>query len=103
MKSEGLARAPLFDRQLWQSRLQQSWLLRNVLLLLLWLLVFEIGWLVEYTSWHWIFLINLPVGALGCWAAFKLMPDLRGMGLKDALYLIEQMQLKARVRRTREV
>lgn len=36
------------------------------------------GWLVEYTSWHWIFLINLPVGALGCWAAFKLMPDLRG-------------------------
>lgn len=27
-----------------------------------------------------------------------LMPDLRGMGLKDALYLIEQMQLKASVR-----
>jgi len=49
VKSEGLARAPLFDRQLWQSRLQQSWLLRNVLLLCLWLLVFEIGWLVEYT------------------------------------------------------
>ena len=23
------------------------------------------GWLVEYASWHWIFLINLPVGALG--------------------------------------
>lgn len=49
MKSEGLAQAPLFDRQRWQVRLQQSWLLRNLLLLLLWLLVFEIGWLVEYT------------------------------------------------------
>ena len=36
------------------------------------------GWLVEYASWHWIFLINLPVGALGCWAALRYMPDLRG-------------------------
>lgn len=40
---------PMFERQLWQDRLQQSWLLRNTLLLCLWLLVFEIGWLVEYT------------------------------------------------------
>jgi EmrB/QacA subfamily drug resistance transporter len=36
------------------------------------------GWMVEYLSWHWIFLINLPVGALGCWAVWKMMPDLRG-------------------------
>ena len=36
------------------------------------------GWLVEYTNWHWIFLINIPVGILGCWAAWKVMPDLRG-------------------------
>lgn len=49
MKSESLHRATLFDRRLWQERLQQSWLLRNVALLCLWLLVFEIGWLVEYT------------------------------------------------------
>jgi EmrB/QacA subfamily drug resistance transporter len=36
------------------------------------------GWLVQYASWHWIFLINLPVGALGCFAALRFMPDLRG-------------------------
>lgn len=35
------------------------------------------GWLVEYTSWHWIFLINLPVGALGCWAAWYCLPNIR--------------------------
>ena len=33
------------------------------------------GWLVQYTSWHWIFLINLPVGALGCIATLMVMPD----------------------------
>ncbi|PZQ36908.1 MAG: MFS transporter, partial [Ectopseudomonas oleovorans] len=36
------------------------------------------GWLVEVASWHWIFLINLPVGLLGCWAVWRHMPDLRG-------------------------
>ncbi|WP_249679353.1 multidrug transporter subunit MdtD [Pseudomonas abieticivorans] len=36
------------------------------------------GWMVEYLSWHWIFLINLPVGLLGCWAIWQLIPDLRG-------------------------
>ncbi|WP_263143295.1 multidrug transporter subunit MdtD [Pseudomonas sp. RIT-PI-AD] len=36
------------------------------------------GWLVEFASWHWIFLINLPVGMLGGYAVWKLLPDLRG-------------------------
>ena len=36
------------------------------------------GWMVEYLSWHWIFLINLPVGLLGCWAVWHFIPDLRG-------------------------
>lgn len=35
------------------------------------------GWLVEYASWHWIFLINLPVGLIGCFAASRFMPDLK--------------------------
>jgi MFS family permease len=31
------------------------------------------GWLVEVASWHWIFLINLPVGVLGAVAAYFYM------------------------------
>jgi EmrB/QacA subfamily drug resistance transporter len=33
------------------------------------------GWLVEYTTWHWIFLINLPVGVLGGMATLAWMPE----------------------------
>lgn len=33
------------------------------------------GLLVEYASWHWIFLINLPVGIIGCVATLWLMPN----------------------------
>ena len=33
------------------------------------------GVLVEYASWHWIFLINIPVGILGVFYARKYMPD----------------------------
>jgi EmrB/QacA subfamily drug resistance transporter len=36
------------------------------------------GWLVEVASWHWVFLINLPVGVIGVFASLKYMPDLRG-------------------------
>ncbi|CUU24638.1 multidrug transporter subunit MdtD [Duffyella gerundensis] len=35
------------------------------------------GVLVEYASWHWIFLINLPVGIVGAIATLKLMPNYR--------------------------
>ena len=36
------------------------------------------GWLVEVASWHWVFLINLPVGVIGVFASLRVMPDLRG-------------------------
>jgi EmrB/QacA subfamily drug resistance transporter len=36
------------------------------------------GWLVEAASWHWIFLINVPVGLVGCAATLRFMPRIRG-------------------------
>ncbi|HKX42153.1 MAG TPA: multidrug transporter subunit MdtD, partial [Burkholderiaceae bacterium] len=36
------------------------------------------GWIVEVATWHWVFLINLPVGLLGVVASLRVMPDLRG-------------------------
>ncbi|WP_239617974.1 MDR family MFS transporter [Cohnella mopanensis] len=32
------------------------------------------GWLIEYINWHWIFLINLPVGIFAFWMAKKYLP-----------------------------
>ncbi len=34
------------------------------------------GFIVQYFSWHWIFLINLPLGALGLVLAWRLVPQL---------------------------
>lgn len=34
------------------------------------------GTLVQFASWHWIFLINVPVGIVGCIATIRYMPDL---------------------------
>ncbi|WP_225826810.1 DHA2 family efflux MFS transporter permease subunit [Streptomyces naphthomycinicus] len=43
------------------------------------------GWLVDAASWHWIFLINLPVGAVALFLAARLLPgdapDTRGPAL----------------------
>ncbi|TCM68789.1 EmrB/QacA subfamily drug resistance transporter [Acinetobacter calcoaceticus] len=33
------------------------------------------GWMVEYTTWHWIFLINIPMGILGVLVSFKALPN----------------------------
>ena len=35
------------------------------------------GWLVEAASWHWIFLVNVPVGIIGGIATLAYMPDSR--------------------------
>lgn len=36
------------------------------------------GWLVIHASWHWIFLINIPIGALGIWVSGKVMDNIKG-------------------------
>ncbi|AAU38661.1 MULTISPECIES: DHA2 family efflux MFS transporter permease subunit [Basfia] len=36
------------------------------------------GWIVTYTSWHWIFLINIPMSLLGIWLANRYMPNVTG-------------------------
>jgi MFS family permease len=35
------------------------------------------GWLVEVATWHWVFLINIPVGLIGGIATLFYMPDIR--------------------------
>ncbi|MFF2016960.1 MDR family MFS transporter [Paenibacillus sp. NPDC058177] len=32
------------------------------------------GWLIEFINWHWIFLINLPVGIIAFWMAWRYLP-----------------------------
>ena len=36
------------------------------------------GWLVIHASWHWIFLINIPIGALGILASGRVMSNIKG-------------------------
>jgi EmrB/QacA subfamily drug resistance transporter len=33
------------------------------------------GYMVDYLSWHWIFLINIPIGLLGIFLGLKFMPN----------------------------
>lgn len=33
------------------------------------------GWLVEYATWHWIFLINLPIGILAVFVGIRFLPN----------------------------
>ncbi|PVX52219.1 EmrB/QacA subfamily drug resistance transporter [Balneicella halophila] len=40
------------------------------------------GYLVEYISWHWIFLINIPFGLLGFYMALKYLPNFEGVNTK---------------------
>ncbi len=34
------------------------------------------GFLATYLTWHWIFLINVPIGLIGIWLAGRVLPDL---------------------------
>ncbi|MGM3173511.1 multidrug transporter subunit MdtD [Dickeya lacustris] len=53
------------------------------------------GFLVQYASWHWIFLINIPVGVIGALATWLLMPNFtlpaRRFDLPGFLYLVMAM------------
>lgn len=44
------------------------------------------GYLVQYMSWHWIFLINIPIGVIVLLLAFFAMPDFRGAPFKFDLH-----------------
>jgi EmrB/QacA subfamily drug resistance transporter len=37
------------------------------------------GWLVEYASWHWIFLINIPIGIVAGIMTYVAMPDFKSL------------------------
>ena len=38
------------------------------------------GWFVEAVSWHWIFLINVPIGVVGMIAVYRYLPLASGNG-----------------------
>ena len=44
------------------------------------------GWLVEVATWHWIFLINIPMGILGCWICIKAMPNVTETEVKTLIF-----------------
>ena len=47
------------------------------------------GFLSDYYSWHWIFLINIPIGLLGVFLAYKKMPNIiKPVGKFDILGLL---------------
>lgn len=44
------------------------------------------GYLVQYMSWHWIFLMNIPIGIIVLGLAFFYMPDFKGAPFKFDLH-----------------
>jgi EmrB/QacA subfamily drug resistance transporter len=38
------------------------------------------GLLIEWLSWHWIFFVNLPIGLLGTWMAWRYVPAVKPAG-----------------------
>jgi EmrB/QacA subfamily drug resistance transporter len=43
------------------------------------------GWLTEHVSWHWIFYVNLPIGAVTLYIIYKYLPTVRGQGSHRSL------------------
>jgi EmrB/QacA subfamily drug resistance transporter len=48
------------------------------------------GWLVEYHSWQWIFMINLPIGVIGVFLGIRTLPNIQRQTVAslDALGMI---------------
>jgi MFS family permease len=40
------------------------------------------GFITTFFSWHWIFLINLPIGLAGIWLAGRFLPEVPPSGVK---------------------
>jgi EmrB/QacA subfamily drug resistance transporter len=36
------------------------------------------GLIATYASWHWIFLVNIPLGLAGCWLVLRFVPNTTG-------------------------
>ncbi|MEA2622966.1 MAG: hypothetical protein QOH61_1876 [Chloroflexota bacterium] len=36
------------------------------------------GWLTDNISWHWIFFVNLPIGAITLWIIYRYLPTVHG-------------------------
>jgi EmrB/QacA subfamily drug resistance transporter len=40
------------------------------------------GFITTFFSWHWIFLINVPIGVAGIWLATRVLPDIEPVGAR---------------------
>jgi EmrB/QacA subfamily drug resistance transporter len=40
------------------------------------------GFITTYFSWHWIFLLNVPIGAAGIWLAGRFLPEIEASGAR---------------------
>jgi EmrB/QacA subfamily drug resistance transporter len=40
------------------------------------------GFITTFFSWHWIFLINIPIGVAGIWLAGRVLPDIEPLGAR---------------------
>ena len=38
------------------------------------------GFITTFFTWHWIFLINVPIGLIGIWLATRVLPDIEPVG-----------------------
>ena len=40
------------------------------------------GFITTFFTWHWIFLINVPIGLIGIWLATRVLPDIEPVGAR---------------------